>query len=158
MTPQYKRRTVYAKVSRYKLDEYLQLFDFPSPAISAEKRFTTTVPLQRLFLMNSHFVQLQSEELVKRVAGEADNRSRIRWWCAGRSSGGLRCARLAGVESASGAGAMSERIGYSTLSGASMVCAEPLTRYSRSCTARSGRLACAVTPAPEMFTCVPEPA
>jgi len=78
MTPTFKRRTVYAKVSRYKLDEYLQLFDFPSPAISAEKRFTTTVPLQRLFLMNSDFVQLQSEELVKRVAGEADNRSRIR--------------------------------------------------------------------------------
>jgi hypothetical protein len=78
MTPAYKRRTVYAKVSRYKLDDYLQLFDFPSPAISAEKRFTTTVPLQRLFLMNSDFVQLQSEELAKRVAGEPDNRSRIR--------------------------------------------------------------------------------
>ena len=78
LTPAFKRRTVYGKVSRYKLDEYLQLFDFPNPSISAEKRFTTTVPLQRLFLMNSDFMQIQAEELAKRVAGEPDNRSRIR--------------------------------------------------------------------------------
>jgi len=78
LTPAFTRRTVYGKVSRYKLDEYLQLFDFPSPNISAEKRFTTTVPLQRLFLMNSDFVSVEAEELAKRIAGEPDNRSRIR--------------------------------------------------------------------------------
>ncbi len=78
LTPAFTRRTVYGKVSRYKLDEYLQLFDFPSPSISAEKRFTTTVPLQRLFLMNSDFIQIEAEELARRVAGEPDNRSRIR--------------------------------------------------------------------------------
>ncbi len=78
LTPSYKRRTVYGKVSRYKLDEYLQLFDFPSPNLSAEKRFVTTVPLQRLFLMNSDFMQLQAEELAKRVATEVNNRARIR--------------------------------------------------------------------------------
>ncbi|MBL8174277.1 MAG: PSD1 domain-containing protein [Bryobacterales bacterium] len=77
LAPSFLRRTVYGKVSRYKLDEYLQLWDFPSPSISAEKRFTTTVPLQRLFLMNSDFVQSQAEALAKRVAGEADNRARI---------------------------------------------------------------------------------
>ena len=38
----------------------------------------TTVPLQRLFLMNSDFVQIEAEELAKRVAGEPDNRARIR--------------------------------------------------------------------------------
>jgi hypothetical protein len=65
-------------VSRYKLDAYLQLFDFPPPNISAEKRFTTTVPLQRLFLMNSDFVQIEAEALYKRVAAEPDNRARIR--------------------------------------------------------------------------------
>ena len=64
-------------MSRYKLDEYLQLFDFPAPNISAEKRFTTTVPLQRLFLMNSDFMQVEAEELAKRVAAEPDNRARI---------------------------------------------------------------------------------
>ncbi len=78
LSPSFTRRTVYGKVSRYKLDEYLQLFDFPSPNISAEKRFTTTVPLQRLFLMNSDFMQVESEEMAKRVATEPDNRSRIR--------------------------------------------------------------------------------
>jgi hypothetical protein len=78
LSPAFTRRTVYGKVSRYKLDEYLQLFDFPAPNISAEKRFTTTVPLQRLFLMNSDFMQYESEELAKRIAGEPDNRSRIR--------------------------------------------------------------------------------
>ena len=78
LTPDFHRRTVYGKVSRYKLDAYLQLFDFPPPNISAEKRFTTTVPLQRLFLMNSDFVQLEAEALAKRVAAEPDNRARIR--------------------------------------------------------------------------------
>src|SRR5437763_4512684 len=78
LTPAMTRRTVYGRVSRYKLDEYLQLFDFPTPIISAEKRFTTTVPLQRLFLMNSDFIGVESEELAKRVAGEPDNRARIR--------------------------------------------------------------------------------
>jgi hypothetical protein len=78
LTPAYLRRTVYGKVSRYKLDEYLQLFDFPSPNISAEKRFVTTVPLQRLFLMNSDFMQVEAEELAKRVANETDNRARIK--------------------------------------------------------------------------------
>jgi hypothetical protein len=78
LTPDYKRRTIYGKVSRYKLDAYLQLFDFPPPNISAEKRFTTTVPLQRLFLMNSDFMQIEAEELVKRVSAEPNNRARIR--------------------------------------------------------------------------------
>ena len=78
LNPSYKRRTVYGKVSRYKLDTYLQTFDFPPPNISAEKRFTTTVPLQRLFLMNSDFMQIEAEELAKRVAPETDNRARIR--------------------------------------------------------------------------------
>jgi hypothetical protein len=77
LTPSFTRRTVYGKVSRYKLDEYLQLFDFPSPNLSAEKRFTTSVPLQRLFLMNSDFMQQQGELLARRVANEADNTARI---------------------------------------------------------------------------------
>ncbi len=77
LKPEYTRRTVYGKVSRYRLDEYLQLFDFPSPNLSAEKRFATTVPLQRLFFMNSDFVQQQAEHLAQRVAAEPDNTARI---------------------------------------------------------------------------------
>jgi hypothetical protein len=78
LTPLYNRRTVYGKVSRYRLDEYLQLFDFPSPNISAEKRFTTNVPLQRLFFMNSDFTGQQAELLARRAAIEPDNAARIR--------------------------------------------------------------------------------
>jgi hypothetical protein len=78
LTPANKRRTLYGKVSRYKLDEYLQLFDFPNPSISAERRFATTVPLQRLFLMNSDFMQVQAEALAKRVINEPDSRARVR--------------------------------------------------------------------------------
>jgi hypothetical protein len=78
LTPGFTKRTVYGRVSRYKLDQYLQLFDFPTPNISAEKRFTTTVPLQRLFLMNSDFMQIEGEELAKRVASEPDNRARVK--------------------------------------------------------------------------------
>jgi cytochrome c553 len=78
LTPAYERRTVYGKISRYRLDEYLQLFDFPSPNLTAEKRHTTSVPLQRLFLMNSDFSQQQAELLARRVGSEPDNPSRIR--------------------------------------------------------------------------------
>ena len=77
LSPSFARRTIYGKVSRYRLDDYLQLFDFPSPNLSAERRFTTTVPLQRLFFMNSDFMQQQGELIARRVAPEADNTARI---------------------------------------------------------------------------------
>ena len=77
LSPSFTRRTVYGKVSRYKLDDYLQLFDFPSPNLSAERRFTTTVPLQRLFFMNSDFMQQQGELIARQVAAEPDNTARI---------------------------------------------------------------------------------
>ena len=77
LSPSFARRTIYGKVSRYKLDDYLQLFDFPSPNLSAERRFTTTVPLQRLFFMNSDFMQQQGEVIARKVAAEPDNPARI---------------------------------------------------------------------------------
>jgi hypothetical protein len=77
LTPQYTRRTIYGKVSRYKLDDYLQLFDFPSGSLSAEQRFTTNVPLQRLFFMNSDFVQQQAELLARRVESKPNTAARI---------------------------------------------------------------------------------
>ena len=77
LTPQLKRRTIYGTVSRYKLDTYLALFDFPSPSVSAEQRFATNVPLQRLFFMNSDFVQQEAELLAQRVAPEPTQTARI---------------------------------------------------------------------------------
>ena len=77
LTPQSTRRTLYGKVSRYKLDDFLQLFDFPSPNISAEQRYSTNVPLQRLFFMNSDFVQQQAELVGKKTEAELTTEARI---------------------------------------------------------------------------------
>ena len=44
---------------------------------SAEKRFSTSVPLQRLFFMNSDFVQQHAERLAAKVVGEADETARV---------------------------------------------------------------------------------
>jgi hypothetical protein len=77
LSPAYNRRTVYGRVSRYRLDDYLGLFDFPSPNLSSERRFSTNVPLQRLFLMNSDFMQQQGELLARRTESEPDSAARI---------------------------------------------------------------------------------
>jgi hypothetical protein len=70
------RRTVYGFVSRRKLDGTLALFDFPNPNSTAESRLTTNVPLQRLFFMNSPFVEQQATALAARFTGEPGARIR----------------------------------------------------------------------------------
>jgi hypothetical protein len=72
-----KRRTVYGRISRYSLDPFLALFDFPSPNMTSERRFTTNVAPQRLFLMNSDFIQQQAELTAARLAATEDDRGRI---------------------------------------------------------------------------------
>jgi hypothetical protein len=62
------RRTVYGRVSRFRLDDFLTTFDFPNPNITSEKRFTTNVPLQSLFFMNSAFVDREARRLVERLS------------------------------------------------------------------------------------------
>ena len=69
LNDQNKRRTVYGFVSRRKLDPLLALFDFPNPNSTSEQRIETNVPLQRLFLMNSSFVEQQAAALAKRLTG-----------------------------------------------------------------------------------------
>jgi hypothetical protein len=67
------RRTVYAYISRRQMDPMLALFDFPNPNSTSEQRLQTTVPLQKLFFMNSPFVMEQSAALAARVAATASN-------------------------------------------------------------------------------------
>jgi mono/diheme cytochrome c family protein len=67
------RRTVYAYISRRQLDPMLALFDFPNPNNTSEQRLQTTVPLQKLFFMNSPFVMEQSAALTARVAANASS-------------------------------------------------------------------------------------
>jgi mono/diheme cytochrome c family protein len=71
-----RRRTVYGFVSRRKLDPMLALFDFPNPNNSSEQRVVTNVPLQRLFMMNSGFVEQQAAGLAKRLTGDDGERVR----------------------------------------------------------------------------------
>jgi hypothetical protein len=72
------RRTVYCKVSRYRLNDFLQVFDFPNPSFTAEQRFSTNVPLQRLFFMNSSFIYRQADRLAKRLYDEGNDEARIK--------------------------------------------------------------------------------
>ncbi len=66
--PSFKRRTVYGQVSRFQLADYFKTFDFPNPSLSASKRFTTSVPLQRLFFMNSKEVYEAAAKFAERTA------------------------------------------------------------------------------------------
>jgi len=71
------RRTVYAKVSRFRIDPFLQAFDFPNPTFTAEQRFSTNVPVQRLYFMNNAFVYSQAGKLAERLNGKPDDIARI---------------------------------------------------------------------------------
>jgi hypothetical protein len=58
-----RKRTVYGFVSRRRVDGLLSLFDFPNPNSTSEGRLTTNVPLQRLFFMNSPFIEEAAKAL-----------------------------------------------------------------------------------------------
>ena len=64
-----KRRAVYGFISRWRPDSTMALFDFPTPNNTVEQRTVTNVPLQRLFLMNSSFVEEQAKSVAKRLSG-----------------------------------------------------------------------------------------
>ena len=67
------RRTVYARVSRLKLNDLLMQFDYPDANVHAEKRAVTTTAIQKLFLMNNPFMLSESKMLATRL--EATGRS-----------------------------------------------------------------------------------
>ena len=70
--PDFKRRTIYAAVSRHKLSDTLQTFDFPDPAIHCARRADTTTPLQQMFVLNSPFMREQAAALAARVSKDAE--------------------------------------------------------------------------------------
>ena len=78
-SPDNRRRTFYAKVSRHSLDNLLRLFDFPDPNITADKRTVTAVPLQQLFVLNSEFMERQARALAARLkGGPGDDAEKVR--------------------------------------------------------------------------------
>jgi hypothetical protein len=72
------RRTVYARISRQRLNSVLKLYDFPDPLQTSPGRLLTTTSLQQLFVMNSSFSQKQAEALAKALEAETDDTARIR--------------------------------------------------------------------------------
>jgi hypothetical protein len=72
------RRTVYGKVSRFRLERMLSLFDFPDPNITCDQRAATNVPTQKLFFLNSDLVSEAAKALSARLHDEApDDTMRI---------------------------------------------------------------------------------
>jgi hypothetical protein len=76
--PENIRRTVYARVSRARLNNLLKQYDYPDPIQTAAGRDLTTTSLQQLFLMNSGFVEELSDALAESVAGETDVEGKVR--------------------------------------------------------------------------------
>ncbi len=74
------RRTLYALISRTKLDSTLALFDYPNPNNTSDQRMVTVGPMQRLYFMNSSFVAREAKALADRLAagqgGEAERIAR----------------------------------------------------------------------------------
>jgi hypothetical protein len=79
-SPFSKRRTVYGQIERQNLPAFFRTFDFATPDGHSPQRFTTTIPQQALFLMNSPFVIEQAAALVQRpdIKGAADNSERFK--------------------------------------------------------------------------------
>ncbi len=65
------RRSLYGFIDRQNLPGMFRTFDLASPDTTSPGRFSTTVPQQALFLMNSPFIARQSRELAKRVKAES---------------------------------------------------------------------------------------
>ncbi len=60
------RRSIYAFIDRQNLPSLFRTFDFAIPDTHSPSRFTTTVPQQMLYFMNSVFLQEQSRALLER--------------------------------------------------------------------------------------------
>ena len=71
LTADFRRRTLYAKTSRFQQDETLSLFDLPAAAVTCEQRVVTNVPLQKLFFLNSDTVEQRAAALAERIEGKS---------------------------------------------------------------------------------------
>ncbi|MFL5242948.1 MAG: DUF1553 domain-containing protein [Gemmataceae bacterium] len=71
-------RSVYLMTQRLQRHPFLALFDGPDTNHSTDKRTSSTVPLQALYLMNNPFIKDQAETLAKKlIAATAEEPRRI---------------------------------------------------------------------------------
>jgi hypothetical protein len=73
-----KRRTVYARISRGRASNVLQLYGFPEATMHSPGRETTTTPLQQLFVFNSVFMRDQADALAASVSQEPSVPAKVR--------------------------------------------------------------------------------
>lgn len=66
--PENRRRTVYARVSRLKLNDLLMQMDYPDANVHAEQRSVTTTAIQKLFVLNSPWMIGRARALARIVA------------------------------------------------------------------------------------------
>ncbi len=62
-----RKRTLYSRVSRLKLNDLMMQFDYPDANVHAEQRSITTTPMQKLFMLNNEFVQGNAKALAARL-------------------------------------------------------------------------------------------
>jgi hypothetical protein len=67
------RRTVYARISRLKLNDLLMQFDYPDANVHAERRSVTNTPAQKLFALNSRFMLDRARDFAERLASDVPN-------------------------------------------------------------------------------------
>ena len=78
--PDARCRTVYGFVDRQNLPNLFRTFDFAGPDTTCPQRFTTTVPQQALYLLNSPFIEAQAKRLGARsgvTSGDDEERIRV---------------------------------------------------------------------------------
>ena len=81
----FRHRTVYLPIVRNEVPELLKLFDFTDPNAVTGARNARTIPSQALYLMNSPFIEAQSEAAARRLiatrpAGDAGAIDRAFLW------------------------------------------------------------------------------
>ena len=78
-TPIVPRRTMYSYIDRRNLPDVFRTFDFANPNMTQGERFSSTVPQQALYMMNSPFVAELARNLVDRadVKNKIDERQKI---------------------------------------------------------------------------------
>jgi hypothetical protein len=103
------RRTLYAFVERQNVPGVLRAFDVASSDLHSPRRFTTTVPQQALWLMNSPFAIEQARELAARAKGDVAELFRIVYARTPSEEERALCRRYLDEEAARKADAASER-------------------------------------------------
>ena len=76
--PMNRRRTVYARISRLKLNDLLMQFDYADANVHAEKRSVTSTAIQKLFVLNSPFVLERAKVLAARLTANPEEPDKTR--------------------------------------------------------------------------------